>query len=290
VSLWIKRDVQLPRNRKTYRLAELLAQGGGNLVETRDDVAWHAIAIVLLEQLWSHVAEHYPSGDITDAPRAELADALSPWLNGSEWARRDVRELLTKSGHLERTRRARTVVRDWLEWTGSDAMRLAKDRKRKRMERATRPQTRPRTRNGRGAGSPALAEQSRDEQRREERTPTAPPAWGIAGEDLLGRLVSEPQRAAVEGLLRAAQEPRLLALTIASYGPGGTDGRYTWAEIGQAALELVVNGGGFNARRLAVFLRKVHEGEPPARANATTGTDAERMRRRAEQLEREGVT
>jgi hypothetical protein len=102
--------------------------------------------------------------------------------------------------------------------------------------------------------------------------------------------VSEPQRAAVEGLLRAAQEPRLLALTIASYGPGGTDGRYTWAEIGQAALELVVNGGGFNARRLAVFLRKVHEGEPPARANATTGTDAERMRRRAEQLEREGVT
>lgn len=283
MSLWIKRDVLLPRNRKTYQLAELLAQGGGTLIEPRDEIAWRAIAIVILEQLWAHVAEHYPAGDITDAPRAELADALTPWLNGSEWARRDVRELLTKSGHLELTRRGRTVVRDWLEWTGSDAVRLAKDRKRKRMARATRPRTAPRTAPGRGAGQTALAEKSRAEQRTAS---SSSPGWGVEGDDLLGRLESEPQRGAVEGLLRAAQEPRLLAMTLASYGPGGTDGRYSWAEIGQAALELVINGGGFNARRLAVFLRKVREGEPVTRSGgAAVPNDATKMRTAREQLE-----
>jgi len=138
MSLWIKRDVLLPRNRKTYRLAELLSQDGTDLFGGRDELAWRAIAMAILEQLWAHVLEHYPSGDLTDAPQAELRDALAPWLTGTPWAVQDVRELLKKSGHVVVTRRGRMVVRDWREWTGADAVRLQKDRKRKRLERSRR--------------------------------------------------------------------------------------------------------------------------------------------------------
>lgn len=164
MSLWIKRDVLLPRNRKTYRLAELLAQGEVNLFGGRDELAWRAIAMAILEQLWAHVLEHYPSGDVTDAPAAELRDALGPWLKGTTWDVQDVRELLKKSGHVVVTRRGRTVVRDWLEWTGAEAVRMHKDRKRKRLERAHRNGTGRRTGNGRGAGQTALAEKSRAER------------------------------------------------------------------------------------------------------------------------------
>jgi len=169
VSLWIKRDVLLPKNRKTYRLAELLAQGGCDLFGGRDEVAWQAIAVVALEQFWAHVAEHYPSGDVTTAPEPELRDALRPWLDGTSWARQDVRTLLEKSGHITVTRRGRRLVRDWLEWTGSDMERLAKDRKRKRLARASRPSRVRRRSVGQSKEKSTLAETSRAEQRREEK-------------------------------------------------------------------------------------------------------------------------
>lgn len=167
MSLWIKRDVLLPRNRKTYRLAELLAQSGADLFGGRDELAWRAIAMAILEQLWAHVLEHYPSGDVTDAPAAELRDALGPWLTGTTWVVQDVRELLKKSGHMVVTRRGRVVVRDWREWTGAEAVRLHKDRKRKRLERSRRNGPVHGRSNGQGTGSPAL-----DEKSREEREPT----------------------------------------------------------------------------------------------------------------------
>lgn len=173
MSLWIKRDVLLPRNRKTYRLAELLAQGSGDLFGGRDEVAWQALAIVLLEEFWAHVAEHYPSGDITDAPELELRSALRPWLEGTSWARQDVRMLLEKSGHVTRTRRGRTVVRDWREWTGSDMERLAKDRKRKRLARARRPPRVRRRSTGQAEEKTTLAERSRAELREEKKQPAA---------------------------------------------------------------------------------------------------------------------
>jgi len=172
VSLWIKRDVLLPRNRKTYQLAELLAQSGADLFGGRDELAWRAIAMAILEQLWAHVLEHYPSGDVTDAPAAELRDALAPWLIGTPWAVQDVRELLKKSGHMCVTRRGRVVVRDWLEWTGAEAVRLHNDRKRKRLERSRRNGRVRSHSHGRSKGQTALAEKSREEKRRDiEPTP-----------------------------------------------------------------------------------------------------------------------
>jgi hypothetical protein len=175
VSLWIKRDVLLPRNRKTHRLAELLAQGGTDLFGSRDALAWRAIAVVVLEQVWAYALEAYPGGDVTDGPAAEWQDAVAPWLTGTTWALRDVRELLTQSGHIVVTRRGRQVLRDWREWTGGEAVRLHKDRKRKRLERAARP---PRVRGqskGKGDTSPALAELSGDQQNRDAGSPSQRP-------------------------------------------------------------------------------------------------------------------
>ncbi len=182
MSLWIKRDVLLPRNRKTYQLAELLAQSGADLFGGRDELAWRAIAMAILEQLWAHVLEHYPSGDVTDAPAAELRDALGPWLTGTTWAVQDVRELLKKSGHMVVTRRGRIVIRDWREWTGAEAVRLANDRKRKRLERSRRHGRSSGRSSGRSEGSPALEKLSRAEREGPAKSKTKSAAGAAAQE------------------------------------------------------------------------------------------------------------
>lgn len=159
MSLWIQVDTQRSSNRKTYALAELLSQGAGNLFEGRDDVAWLAIAIALLDDFWAWVAEHHPNGDVTDAHPTSIRKALLHWLAGTEWARKDARELLVKSGHIDRRANGQMKVHDWLEWTGGSVLKLAKDRKRKRVARSKAPRPRPRTdiRNGRGLSTPGPA-------------------------------------------------------------------------------------------------------------------------------------
>lgn len=184
MSLWIKRDVELKRNKKTYRLAQLLAQGGGTLFGGRDDTAWRAIAAELLCSLWGYAFEHFPDGVLTDAPDASLREAVYPFLEDTEWARGDVRELLLRSGHLDRTPEGQIVIHNWLEWSGGEAVRMANDRTRKRLKRAEaskrKPGTRPAKHAGRVQPPIALEEKSREEQRRaepkEQQQPAAAPA------------------------------------------------------------------------------------------------------------------
>lgn len=145
MSLWIQIDTQRSSNRKTYVLAELLSAGAGDLFGGRDEIAWRAVAIALLDDFWSYVAEHHPDGDVTKAHPASLRKPLIEWLQGTEWLRKDVRELLVKSGHLDRRPDGRLFVHDWMEWTGGSVLKLAKDRKRKRLARGKSPRKRPRT-------------------------------------------------------------------------------------------------------------------------------------------------
>jgi len=163
VSLWIQVDTQRSSNRKTYVLAELLSQGAGDLFPGRDDVAWLAIAISVLDEFWAWAAEHHPDGDVTAAHQASIRKSLLQWLHGTEWARKDARELLVASGHIDRRPDGRLLIHDWLEWTGGSVLKLAKDRKRKRLARSKGTRTRPRTsiRKERGisAPGPALAVQ-----------------------------------------------------------------------------------------------------------------------------------
>lgn len=163
MSLWIQIDTQRSTNRKTYVLAELLSAGSRDLFGGRDEIAWRGIAIAMLDEFWSYVAEHFPDGDVSKAHPAQLRKALLEWLTGTEWATKDVRELLVKTGHVDRRPDGRLMVHDWFEWTGGSVMKLAKDRKRKRIARAkgdrTRP-TKPRARvRGQSTTGPALAVQ-----------------------------------------------------------------------------------------------------------------------------------
>ncbi len=163
MSLWIQVDAERARNRKTYLLAELLAAGCADLFGGRDEVAWRAIAIALLDAFWGYVAEHFPDGDVTKAHVGSLREELLVWLHGTDWAHKDVRELLLKSGHLDRKPNGRIVVHDWFEWTGGSVLKLAKDRKRKRLKRSEEARRSPRTRAGTGrrrsATSPVLTMQ-----------------------------------------------------------------------------------------------------------------------------------
>jgi len=176
VSLWIKRDTELPRHRKTYLLADLLSQGSASLLPGRDLVAWRAIAMCLLEDVWAYAAEHCPDGSMDAVHPEALKDAVRVWLEGTEWLRTDVRELLIRSGHLDRTE-AGLRLHGWLEWTGTDSMRLANDRQRKRLARAdasNRPgRTRPSNKEGRGRGQTALAKPSQEEKNQAKRTAAA---------------------------------------------------------------------------------------------------------------------
>lgn len=164
MSLWIQVDTQRSGNRKTYVLAELLSRGAGDLFGGRDDVAWLAVAIALLDDFWAWAAEHHPDGEVTDAHPTSIRKALLHWLAGTEWAHKDARELLVKSGHIDRRNDGRMMIHDWFEWTGGSVLKLAKDRKRKRLARAKGGGTRPRTsiRKGRGHSTtgPGLAVQS----------------------------------------------------------------------------------------------------------------------------------
>jgi len=159
VSLWIQVDTQRSSNRKTYVLAELLGRGAGDLFGGRDDVAWLAVAIALLDDFWAWAAEHHPNGDVTDAHPTSIRKALLHWLAGTEWAHKDARDLLIRSGHIDRRPDGRMLVHDWLEWTGGSVLKLAKDRKRKRLARAKGTRTSPRTdiRTGRGHSTPGPA-------------------------------------------------------------------------------------------------------------------------------------
>ncbi len=288
MSLWIKRDVLLPRNRKTYRLAELLAQGAGDLFGGRDELAWRAIAMAILEQIWAHALEHYPSGDLTEAPEAELRDAAAPWLSDTEWLRRDVRELLVKSGHLERTRRDRIVVHDWREWTGAEAIRIHNDRKRKRLERAKLKGTARRKPAGRGAGQKALAEKSREEQRRESQRRDGDPLGSIDGYAVLHTKLDPSHQPPLEGYVRSAQHPTALVATILGMGPDTGPNALagiTWRVIGQALLEMQAASKPFTPALFRAFCQRLTAG-PAGAGGAADESPGDRARRRAAELAR----
>lgn len=303
MSFWIKLDTRLPRHRKTYALAKLLAQGDGELLPNgRTATDWRGRALGLLTAFWGYVAEHHPSGDVTDADREAIRDAVHEWLEPSAWTCEDVRTLLAKSGHLERTRRNRIVVHGWLEWTGSDLMRLAKDRQRKQLARSSRSKPRradvPGAVRGRGAdetrslAKPRLAKPRLSKTRKTAATPAlrieALSSDAHAALEILeGNLPAAHYDAAV-GVVRASQNPDGVLLGLRSFGPGGIDERIGvgWAVVGRAIFDFWQTGERWNPAFFRGFVRRALEAPVPG---SRPQTDAEKMHARAEQLEREGV-
>lgn len=170
MTLWVQVDTGLPRHRKLYRLADLLREGADDQLRGGTFYAeWQARALAFLVDFWAYAAEHHPSGDITDAHVMALQDAVQRWVHGTSWAHKDPREILSQSGFVDVTRRGRMTVHAWDEWTGTELLRLAEDRKRKRLARAKASKDRPRTVRGRGAEKKVL-EKMREDERREEET------------------------------------------------------------------------------------------------------------------------
>lgn len=74
------------------------------------------------------------------------------------------------------------------------------------------------------------------------------------------RQVPEVHRDGIVGLVRAAQDPEAVVLTIRAAGPGGVNQcAPTWEIVARAVLELRAAGGGFAPLRLAAFCRKLAE-------------------------------
>lgn len=285
MSLWVKRDRELKSNRKTYRLAELLSQGSRNLFgEGRDEIAWRAIACLVLEELWGYAFEHFPDGDITNAPDAALRDAVQPFLNGTTWDRTDLRQLLLQSGHLDRLD-DRIVIHGWFEWNGPEAVRMASDRSRKRLKRADTARkkagTRPHNKEGRGAGRIALAEQNRTELNRTE-SQRQKPAAAAAPEEPEAQLrqrLPTSYHEALDGYLKSAPYPIAVIQTILAEGPDtGTNAAAgkTWDHIGQALLELRAAGEGFRPALFRAFVTRLLRATSTAVVDGQT--DADRMR------------
>lgn len=132
--LWLKIDAQLARHRKTYRLADLLAERAPSGLFTdknAPETEWRARAVALLLDFWAYVAEHHPDGDITTAHPWAIRDVMAFWIGSSEWGRTDdLRTLLLASGHVDKTSDGRLVVHDWADWAGSGIAQLAGDRRR----------------------------------------------------------------------------------------------------------------------------------------------------------------
>lgn len=85
-----------------------------------------------------------------------------------------------------------------------------------------------------------------------------------AEEERLGigfKEIGEPAKTtpALRGYLRASRNPGATAAVVRSFGPGGTDGRYTWEQIDRALTEMAAASVGFTQRALGGFLRKLHE-------------------------------
>lgn len=287
MSLWVKRDRELKSNRKTYRLAELLSEGSRNLFgESRDEIAWRAIACQVLEELWGYAFEHFPDGDITNAPDAALRDAVQPFLNGTTWDRTDLRQLLLQSGHLDRLD-GRILIHGWFEWNGPEAVRMASDRSRKRLKRADTARkkagTRPHNKEGRGAGRIALAELNRTELNRTESQRQQPAATSDEPEAQLRQRLPTAYHDTLDGYLKSAPFPIAVIQTILAEGPDtGTNGAAgkSWDIIGQALLELRAAGEGFRPALFRAYVTRLMRAPAPA-ALIDGQTDADRMRQAA---------
>lgn len=293
MSLWIQIDTQRSSNRKTYVLAELLSQGAGDLFPGRDDVAWLAIAIALLDEFWSWAAEHHPDGDVTQAHPASIRKPLLQWLHGTEWARKDVRELLVKSRHIDKRADGRLLIHDWLEWTGGSVLKLAKDRKRKRLARSKGSRTRARTEIRKGPGQsttgPALAVQcSAVQSSAVQCSPTAAAAGGL---DYATRCV-----VAVNQVLSERMAGAYRALTAAEHGDVASAWEAAGIPVDLAERVLAERASDYHAtplnrqpHTLRYFDPAVREAHSKALARGAGGfvSPGDRARARADELERE---
>jgi hypothetical protein len=63
----------------------------------------------------------------------------------------------------------------------------------------------------------------------------------------------------LRGYLRASRSAAATAAVVRSFGPGGTDGRYSWTQIDRALTEMAAASVPFTSRALAGFLRKIQE-------------------------------
>ena len=251
MSLWIQVDTQRSSNRKTYVLGELLSQAASELFNGRDAAAWRAIAIALLDDFWAYAADHFPNGEVTKAHPATLQRALSDWIAGTEWAQKDPRDLLIRSGHLDKRRDGRIFIHDWMEWTGGSVLKLAKDRKRKRLARNRGVRARPRKVRGQSKPGPGLAVQSSAVQsspvQSSSKDQKQPPA---------GHSLDYPTRCVIavnQGLDRLLAGG-FAALTVTEHGPIAT----AWESEG-IPIELAEK---ILAERTAAFRSTHHNRQP----------------------------
>jgi len=78
-------------------------------------------------------------------------------------------------------------------------------------------------------------------------------------------------RDSFDAVIRSLQRPESFAAHVRSLGPDGTDGRYTWDEIGRAILEAAATNGELTPRKLGGFLRMIREGAPRGRSQRPEG-------------------
>lgn len=71
--------------------------------------------------------------------------------------------------------------------------------------------------------------------------------------------IGEPAKAALRGYLRSSRNPASVAAVVRSLGPGGTDGQFSWEELGRALTEMAAASANFGANTLRGFARKVKE-------------------------------
>jgi len=104
---------------------------------------------------------------------------------------------------------------------------------------------------------------SRDRSQQAEAVSEAVSEAGTAEEGLpiVGKEIGEPAKSndALRGYLRASRNPSATAAVTRSFGPGGTDGRYSWGQIDRALTEMAAASVPFTSRALAGFLRKIQE-------------------------------
>lgn len=109
------------------------------------------------------------------------------------------------------------------------------------------------------SGSPRVASRSATQaeaQAEAQAYPEAEEAFGVGYRELGSPAKENPS---LRGYLKASRNPGATAAVVRSFGPGGTDGRYSWEQVDRALTEMAAASVGFTSRALGGFLRKLHE-------------------------------
>ncbi len=93
--------------------------------------------------------------------------------------------------------------------------------------------------------------------------------------------IGEPAKAALRGYLRSSRNPASVAAVVRSLGPGGTEGQFSWEELGRALTEMAAASANFGANTLRGFAKKVKD-SPNGREDPSTFFKRRAAEQRAE--------